>query len=48
MFEWKDAKASDTAHRAPEVMALWGPMLPLLENMDLALVKPVALPFAAE
>jgi hypothetical protein len=25
-----------------------GPMLHLLENMDLALVKPVALPFAAE
>jgi hypothetical protein len=48
MFEWKDAKASDAAHRTPEVMAAWGPMLPLLENMDLALVKPVALPFAAE
>jgi len=31
-FEWKDATASDTAHRTPE----------------LALVKPVALPFAAE
>jgi hypothetical protein len=48
MFERKDMKASDTAHRTPEVMAVWGPMLPLLESMDLALVKPVALPFAAE
>jgi hypothetical protein len=48
MIEWKDAKASDTAHRTPEVMAVWGPMLPLLESMELALVKPVALPFAVK
>jgi hypothetical protein len=47
-FEWKDRKASDAAHRTPEVMAVWGPMLPLLESMELALVKPVALPFVAK
>jgi hypothetical protein len=46
MFEWKDAKSSDLAHRTPEVMAVWGPMEPLLESMDLALVKPVSLPAA--
>lgn len=48
MFEWRDARASDTAHRTREVMAVWGPMEPLLEGMELALVKPLALPFAAK
>jgi len=48
MFDWKDAHASDTAHRTPEVMAVWGPMEPLLESMDLALVKPVSLPFTGK
>lgn len=48
MFDWKDAMASDTAHRTPEVLAVWGPMEPLLEGMDLALVKRVSLPFVAK
>jgi hypothetical protein len=47
MFEWKDAKASDVAHQTPDVMAVWGPMAPLLESMDIGVVKPVALPFVA-
>ena len=42
MFSWKDAKASDRAHRTPEVMAVWGPMGPLLESMDIAVVEPLA------
>ncbi len=41
MFAWKDGKASDRAHRTPEVMAGWGPMEPLLESMDIAVVKPL-------
>jgi quinol monooxygenase YgiN len=47
MFEWKDEKASGKAHLTPEVMAVWGPMEPLLEGMDIAVVKPVSLPFTA-
>lgn len=47
LFEWRDAKASGAAHRTPEVLAVWGPMEPLLETMELAAVKPVALSFAA-
>ncbi len=43
MFAWKDAKASDVAHRTPEVMAVWGPMEPLLESMDIAVLEPLAL-----
>ncbi len=43
MFAWKDSKASDAAHRTPEVLAVWGPMMPLLESMDIAVVKPVGL-----
>jgi quinol monooxygenase YgiN len=48
MFEWKDAKASDAAHRTPEVIAVWGPMMPLLESMEIAAVKQLALPFTAK
>jgi quinol monooxygenase YgiN len=44
-FEWKDASASDLAHQTPEVMAVWRPMEPLLESMDIAVVRPVSLPF---
>ena len=39
MFTWKDSKASDAAHRMPEVMAIWEPMGSLLESMDIAVVK---------
>ena len=35
MFEWADDSASDTAHQTPEVMAVWEPMGPLLEDMEL-------------
>ncbi len=35
VFQWKDEKASDHAHRTPEVMAIWDPMMPLLEDMQL-------------
>ena len=36
MFEWVDDTASDTAHQTPEVMAVWEPMGPLLEGMELS------------
>jgi hypothetical protein len=36
MFEWKDGNSSDVAHQSPEVMAIWEPMGPLLENMQLS------------
>jgi len=35
MFEWMDAGSSEIAHQTPEVMAVWEPMGPLLEEMDL-------------
>jgi hypothetical protein len=41
MFSWKDGRASDAAHRTPEVMAVWGPMEPLLERLELASVDPL-------
>ncbi|MBZ5555103.1 MAG: hypothetical protein LAO21_20500 [Acidobacteriia bacterium] len=43
MFQWKDARASDVAHRTPEVMAIWGPMEPLLENLQLSRIEPIPL-----
>ena len=43
MFEWRDASASDEAHRRPEVMAIWGPMELVLEDMRLSTVEPVEL-----
>jgi hypothetical protein len=35
LFEWMDASSSDTAHQTPEVMAVWEPMGPLLDGMEL-------------
>ncbi|MGB7624841.1 MAG: hypothetical protein WBN92_21040 [Terriglobia bacterium] len=46
MFQWKDARASDIAHRTPEVMAIWDPMEPLLENLQLSHIEPISLPSA--
>jgi hypothetical protein len=41
IFEWRDASASEIAHQTPEVMAVWEPMGPLLEDMSLARLEPV-------
>lgn len=38
-FEWRDGKASDTAHQTPEVMAVWEPMGPLLEELTICEVE---------
>jgi hypothetical protein len=35
IFEWSDDRSSETAHQTPEVMAVWEPMGPLLESMEL-------------
>lgn len=32
IFSWVDEKASRTAHESPEVMSVWEPMSPILEN----------------
>ncbi len=44
MFQWKNERAADVAHHTPGVMAIWEPMGPLLEDMQLARVAPVAIP----
>jgi hypothetical protein len=38
-FEWKDGKASDIAHQTPEVMAVWEPMGPVLEDLRICEVE---------
>jgi len=40
MFQWKDEKASEIAHQTPEVMAIWEPMGPILENLQLTQIEP--------
>jgi len=39
MFQWKDAEASGIAHQTPEVMAIWEPMGPILEELKLTSVE---------
>lgn len=39
MFQWRDAEASSIAHQTPEVMAIWEPMEPLLEDMTLTVLE---------
>ena len=46
MFQWKDARASDIAHRTPEVMALWGPMETVLDDLQLSRIEPIPPPSA--
>jgi quinol monooxygenase YgiN len=38
-FVWKDGQASDVAHQTPEVMAVWEPMGPVLEEMTICEVE---------
>jgi hypothetical protein len=40
-FVWKDGNASDTAHQTPEVMAVWEPMGPVLEELTICEVEPI-------
>ena len=41
MFQWKDGSSSDVAHQSPEVMAIWEPMGPILEKLQLTRVEPL-------
>ena len=41
IFSWKDGEASTRAHTTPEVMALWDPMGPIMDGMELAAIEPV-------
>jgi hypothetical protein len=40
-FVWKDGNASDVAHQTPEVMAVWEPMGPVLEELTICEAEPV-------
>lgn len=40
-FVWKHGSASDVAHQTPEVMAVWEPMGPVLEEMMICEIEPV-------
>jgi hypothetical protein len=41
IFQWKDEKSSDVAHQTPEVMAIWEPMGPILEKLQITEIDPV-------
>src|SRR5687768_1987959 len=38
-FVWKDGKSSDLAHQTPEVMSVWEPMGPVLEDLTICEVE---------
>ena len=40
-FQWKDGHAADTEHQTPEVMAVWEPMGPVLEELTICEVEPL-------
>ena len=40
-FQWKDGNASNVAHQTPEVMAVWEPMGPVLEELVICEIEPV-------
>lgn len=35
LMQWKDESSSNVAHQTPEVMRIWEPMGPLLENLEI-------------
>jgi quinol monooxygenase YgiN len=41
LFVWKDGNASDVAHQTPEVMAVWEPMGPVLEELTICEAEPL-------
>ena len=41
-FSWRDEDAPNLAHQMPEVMAVWEPMTPLLDNLELAVIEPLS------
>jgi hypothetical protein len=38
-FVWKDGTSSDLAHQTPEVMSIWEPMGPVLEDLTICEVE---------
>jgi quinol monooxygenase YgiN len=42
MFSWRDAEAPEAAHQTPEVMSVWEPMTPLLDNLELAVIEQIS------
>ncbi len=40
-FQWKDGSAPNIAHQTPEIMAVWEPMGPVLEELTICHVEPV-------
>ena len=38
-FQWKDGRAASLAHQTPEVMAVWEPMGPVLEDLVICQVE---------
>lgn len=40
-FVWKDGNGSDVAHQSPEIMAIWEPMGPVLEELTICEVEPL-------
>jgi hypothetical protein len=43
-FSWRDEDAPNIAHQMPEVMAVWEPMTPILDNLDLAVIEQLSGP----
>ena len=38
-FQWKNGSVSDLAHQTPEVMAVWEPMGPILEDLTICEIE---------
>jgi len=39
IFSWRDEQASNLAHQTPEVMAVWEPMTPILEQLEINVIE---------
>ena|SRR5688572_20987889 len=39
IFSWRDEQASSLAHQTPAIMAVWEPMTPLLESLEISVLE---------
>jgi hypothetical protein len=41
MFQWKDRDGGEVAHQSPEIMKVWEPMTPLLDQLEIMVLDPL-------
>lgn len=41
LFYWKDKDGGEVAHQSPDIMKVWEPMTPLLDELEIMALQPI-------